>query len=257
MEQVVATFNRTIKELLRNRSVLFWTIAWPIIWVFISSFSFSGGVPEETIPSIRGSITISMMVFALSIAGMANLPGIIARDRERGLLTKLKSMPVSPWKDFVGRIMGLAVFSCIAVIFVIASGIICGARFSGTAFSISQSMAFLLFIFLSSAGIGLLIGTFIRNVQGAIMTGVGLSVITASISGLFAPYSSLPLLLQKFSQIYPISSANSSLIYLLVGKNYAGYNPININQIIVTTTLSLSFFFLGLACYSKFCWEKR
>lgn len=257
MNQIISTFEKIVKELLRNRSVLFWTIAWPIIWVLIDSFAFAGNAPKEIISSIRGSITISMTVFALTIAGMANLPGIIARDRERGLLTKLKSMPVSPFKDFTGRIIGLIAFSSLAAILVAIVGFVCGAHFSGNIISIFQSIAFLLIVFLSSAGIGLIIGTFIRHVQGAVMTGVGVSVVTASISGLFAPYSSLPSLLQKFSQIYPVSSANSSIVYLLVGERYAGYNPLSINQIIVTATLSFLLFFLGLVCYSKFCWGKR
>ena len=257
MNQIIAAFDKTVKELLRNKSVLFWTIAWPIIWVLIDSFSFTGNAPKEVIPSIRGSITISMTVFTLTIAGMANLPGIIARDRERGLLTKLKSMPVSPSKDFAGRIVGLMAFSSLAATLVVIVGFVCGAHFSGNVISIFQSLAFLLIVFLSSAGIGLIIGTFIRHVQGAVMTGVGVSVVTASISGLFAPYSSLPSLLQKFSQIYPVSSANSSIVYLLVGERYAGYNPLSIGQIIITSTLSLLLFFLGLVCYSRFCWGKR
>ena len=42
-----------------------------------------------------------MTVFALMIPGMANLSGNIAKDRERGLLSKLMSMPVKPRRDFI------------------------------------------------------------------------------------------------------------------------------------------------------------
>lgn len=257
MNVIVATFNKTIREFLREKSVLFWTIVWPIIWVLIGSFSFVSGAPKEVIPHIRGSITISMMAFALTLAGMANLPGNISKDRERGLLTKLKSMPVSPWKDFVGRILGLVAFSCLASILVILAGIVCGARFSGTIISVFQCIIFLLIIFFASTGIGLIVGTMIKHTHGAVMTGVGISVVTASISGLFAPYSSLPPILQGFSQVYPISSANSAIMYLLLGKSYAGYNPLSINQITATIILSFLLFVAGLILYSKFCWRKE
>lgn len=257
MNVIVATFNKTIREFLREKSVLFWTIVWPIIWVLIGSFSFVSGAPKEVIPHIRGSITISMMAFALTLAGMANLPGNISKDRERGLLTKLKSMPVSPWKDFVGRILGLVAFSCLASILVILAGIVCGARFSGTIISVFQCIIFLLIIFFASTGIGLIVGTMIKHTHGAVMTGVGISVVTASTSGLFAPYSSLPPILQGFSQVYPISSANSAIMYLLLGKSYAGYNPLSINQITATIILSFLLFVAGLILYSKFCWRKE
>jgi len=109
---ISAAFNKTIKELLRERAALFWTIAWPIIWVLIGSFSFTGSAPPEVIPYIKGAITISMMVFALMIAGMANLPASIAGDRANGLLAKLISMPIKPYKDFIGRILAVVPFLC-------------------------------------------------------------------------------------------------------------------------------------------------
>ena len=103
----------------------------------------------------------------------------------------------------------------------------------------------------------MLIGTLIKHVQGAIMTGVGIAVVTASISGVMAPYSSLPWLLQHFARIYPISSANSSITYLLVGKDYAGYDPLNASQTTLTIVISSLLFIGGLVAYSRFCWRKE
>lgn len=256
MGQVGAVWSKTIKEFLRERAVLFWTIAWPIIWVLIGSFSFTGDSPKVMIPAIRGSIAISMAVFALMIAGMANLPGNIAEDRERGLLSKLKSMPISPRKDLLGRLLGLLAFSAIAVILVLLVGYSCGARFSPTAVSGVQSIGFLIIISLASSGIGMLIGTFVNHVHGAIMTGVGISVVTAAVSGVMAPYSALPSLLQHFAQIFPISSANSSMIYLLAGEELAGYDPLSTSQLVLTLGISFLLFAAGLICYSRFCWRK-
>jgi len=255
--QITATLGKTIKEFLRQKTVLFWTIAWPIIWVLIGSFSFTGNVREEVVPYVRGSIAISMMSFALMTAGIANLPGNIAEDRERGLLSKLMSMPIKPWKDFVGRILALLAFSSLAAILVALVGFICGAKFSYTMTGAWQSIGFLLLTSFASAGIGMLIGTFIKHVHGAIMTGVGISVVTASISGVMAPYSSLPELLQNFARIYPISSVNSSITYLLVGEDYSGYNPLTTTQTTLTIIISILLFVAGLIAYSRFCWRKE
>ncbi|RLC68737.1 MAG: hypothetical protein DRI26_09805 [Chloroflexi bacterium] len=255
MSQVVATLTKTIKEFLRQKPVPFWTIAWPIIWVLIGSFSFVGGAPREVVPHLRAAITISMAAFALMIAGMANLPGNIAEDRERGLLSKLMSLPISPWKDFAGRILGLLAFSALAVILVLLVGYLCGARFA-YASGVWSAIGFFLLVSLASAGIGMLVGTLIKHVQGAIMTGVGISVVTASISGVFTPYSSLPSPLQAFARIYPVSSANSSIIYLLLGEDFAGYNPVSSGQLILTIALSLLLFAAGLILYSKLCWRQ-
>ena len=102
----------------------------------------------------------------------------------------------------------------------------------------------------------MLLGTFIKHVHGAIMTGVGLTVVSAAISGVMTPYTYLPSILQQFAKTYPISSANSAITYLLVGSDYAGYNPLNPSQIALTLILSLLVFAIGLITYSKFCWRQ-
>jgi ABC-2 type transport system permease protein len=255
--QITATWNKTIKEFLRQKTVLFWTIGWPIIWVLIGSFSFTSNVPSETLSYTRGAISISMMVFALMTAGMANLPGNIAQDRERGLLTKIMSMPISPWRDFTGRILALLAFSGFSAMLVISVGFACGARFFFTGIDFMASLAFILLIFVGSAGIGMLIGTFVKHVHGAIMSGVGLTVVSAALSGVMTPYAYLPSVLQNFARIYPISSANSAITYLLVGEEYAGYNPLSASQTIPTALVALLLFILGLITYSKLCWKKE
>jgi len=255
--QITATWNKTIKEFLRQKTVLFWTIGWPIIWVLIGSYSFTANAPAEIVGYTRGAISISMMVFGLMTAGMANLPGNIAQDRERGLLTKVMSMPISPWRDFVGRILALLAFSVLSAMLVIAVGFACGARFFFTGIDFMGSLAFILLIFFASAGIGMLIGTFVKHVHGAIMSGVGLTVVSAALSGVMTPYVYLPSVLQNFARIYPISSANSAITFLLVGEEYAGYNPLSLSQTVPTACLALLLFIIGLIAYSRFCWKKE
>ncbi len=258
MRQVAVVMIKMIKELLREKVALFWIIAWPILWVLMACVIFTRGLPEDVVQYARGSSTICMMTFALMIAGMTSIPGSIADDRERGLLSKLKSMPIRPWKDITGRILGLLVFSALAVILVALVGYACGARFSFTFVKIGQSFGFFLLILLTSAGIGMLVGTFIKNVQGAIMTGVGISVVTAAISGVMSPYSSLPPWLQQLARVYPISSANSSVLYLLAnGEEAAGYNPLMGGRIALTMILSVAIFIVGIIIYSKLCWRRE
>ncbi len=255
MGQIQATWTKTLKEFLRQRTVLFWTIAWPILWVLLGSFTYTGAAPPDIVAYTRGAITISMTVFALMTAGMANLPGNIAQDRERGLLTKLKSMPINPLRDFGGRILALLGFSALSAMAVVAVGYACGARFAASAMAVAQALGFIGLIFLASTGVGMLIGTFVQRVHGAIMSGVGLTVVSAAISGVMTPYRFLPPLLQQFAQVYPLSSANSSITFLLAGIEYAGYNPLSLNQTALTIVLSVSVFAVGLLTYSKYCWR--
>jgi len=166
------------------------------------------------------------------------------------------SMPISPWRDFTGRVLALLAFSGLSAILVVVVGFVCGASFFFTGIDFVASLGFILLIFVGSAGIGMLIGTFVKHVHGAIMSGVGLTVVSAALSGVMTPYSYLPSILQSFARIYPISSANSAITFLLVGEEYAGYNPLSMGQIALTAGVSLLLFILGMIAYSRVCWKK-
>ncbi|MHC1578779.1 MAG: ABC transporter permease [Dehalococcoidia bacterium] len=255
MRQISAAYTKAVKELLREKAALFWTIAWPIVWVIIGCSSFIGGAPQQVIPYIKGSIAISMMVFALMIGGMSNLPASIAGDRANGLLAKLMSMPIKPYKDFMGRISAVITLSSLAAALVIVIGIALGARFIGTGVEIAQAIGFVFLVICASAGVGLVAGTLIKNLQGAIMTGVGVAVITSALSGLFAPYEVLPAPLQTFARVYPISSAQASIVHLLAGPDMVAYNPLTSGQIALTIALSFALLLAGTILYSRLGWK--
>lgn len=260
MGQVTGTTEKFLKEILRDKAALFWTIAFPIFWVIIDCFAFvkSEWMPEEVIPLVRGSYTISIAIFAIMLSTIVGLSSSIASDREKGLLSKLLSMPINPWIDSFGRLLGSLAFSALAAGLVFVVGSICGARFHSAYLGILESVGFFLLAFLASVGIGLTIGTFVKREYGATMTGVGIAVGTAAMSGLFFPYSLLPSPLQIFARIYPFSSCNSSVIFLLAGgEEAAGYNPLTAGHIAITIALSMALFIIGLALYKRFCWGRR
>jgi ABC-type multidrug transport system permease subunit len=84
--------------------------------------------------------------------------------------------------------------------------IFCRARFRPQSNEVWIAIGIIMMIVFASAGVGMLVGSLIKNIHGTIMTGVGIAVVTAAISGIMAPYYALPSILQKvfsphFSQI--------------------------------------------------------
>lgn len=89
------------------------------------------------------------------------------------------------------------------------------------------------------------------------LLGVGVSVITSAISGVFAPYQYLPKGLKLFSKYYPPSTSISALIYLLLGRRSAGYNPLTRLHTPYIITSSLLLFVIGLIFYRLRLWSQR
>ncbi len=253
----MAIFEKTIKEFIRDRATLFWTIAWPAIWVFIGSTVFTRGTPEAVLPQVTGAITISMISLALMTTGMVNLAGSVAGDRERGAYQKIASMPVKAWEDALGRLGGLLTFAFVGSLLVLVIGFALGAGFKGSAIDVLQCVGYALLILLASGGIGMILGCIATSEGAATHIGVGITVITASISGIFAPYSALPEVLQRFSEMYPPSSSLSSIVYILEGESYAGYDPLTLEQVAYTLISSLAIFIIGLMVYRQKLWIRQ
>jgi ABC-2 type transport system permease protein len=143
----------------------------------------------------------------------------------------------------------------LAAALVIVVGIALGARFAGSGVQIPQAIGFVFLVICASAGVGLITGTLIKNLQGAIMTGVGIAVITSAISGLFAPYEVLPAPLQTFARVYPVSSAQASIVHLLAGPDMVAYDPLTSGQVVLTIALSFALLIVGTVLYTRLGWK--
>lgn len=257
MNQVAAVVEKTFKEFLRDKMEIFWTFAVPLFFLIVLPLMFYVDAPKEVISNLKGGLTLTMVIFLIMTAGQANLPGSIASDKGRGLYLKMASMPIKPWKEALGRVLAVWIFSSIGAILVLLVGLIYGAKLSCGLIDALESLGFVLITFFASVGIGLTIAAFVKGESAATHTGVAITLLTYFLGGMVVSYSSLPALLQTFARIHPICSANASIVFLLEGEDFVGYNPLNTGQICFTIMSSLLIFIIGFALYSKFCWRKK
>jgi ABC-2 type transport system permease protein len=148
------------------------------------------------------------------------------------------------------------VFALVVAGLVTLVGLGLGAHFNGDITTYLAAVGFLLMAVVAAAGIGLILAAFINSVQGAAFIGLALVLILAFVSGIFVPYSSLSAPLQVFSRVFPISSATSSVCYLLLGQDVAGYNPITLSQMATTGVLALALLVIGLVLYHRTNWHQ-
>jgi ABC-2 type transport system permease protein len=256
MTQIFGSFIKTLKCFTRIRAITVFTIAMPVFLLLVTGVSFSASVSPADIPLAKGVLTVSMIAFSLMLAGILNLAGSITRDRETGLLTKLKSMPVNPLNDFLGRIGAAGVLALVAALLIAVVGFAYGARFSGGIPSGAEAIGFLLLAIMCAAGIGLIIGSITKLLLATFFTGLAVTLVSAFISGIFIPYENLPAFLQAFARFYPISSAASSSVYLTLGQSAAGYDPLTVVQVISTVLISLGVLGAGIYIYSTRAWKR-
>ena len=108
---ISASFSRSMRIFLRDKAIFGSSIFVPIFFLLVLPQVLFTGVPEGYMPLMKGYLTIAMIVMLIMTAGMSNLSGSIAGDRDHDLYSKLSSMPISPWFESIGRILTVIVFS--------------------------------------------------------------------------------------------------------------------------------------------------
>ena len=224
---------KSLKEFTRERMVIFWTYAVPLFFLAVLPMMY-GGAPAGVVSSLKGGLTLTMVTFLVMTAGQSNLPGSIAMDTERGLYLKMASMPVSPWKESLGRIVATWIFSLVGAALMLSAGMLYGAVFKGGLTDILTAAGFSFLTAVASAGVGLIIASLVKGESAATHTGVAITLLTFLLGGMALPYTSLPGALRAFARLHPITSANASMIFLLEGESYIGYNPLGAVQVCTT-----------------------
>ena len=246
---------KSLKEFTRERMVIFWTYAVPLFFLAVLPMMY-GEAPAEVVSRLKGSLTLTMVTFLVMTAGQSNLPGSIAMDAERGLYLKMASMPVSPWKESLGRIFATWIFSLVGAVLMLSVGLLYGAVFEGSLTDILAAAGFSFLTVVASVGVGLITASLVKGESAATHTGVAMTLLTYFLGGMALPYSNLPLVLRYFARLHPIPSANAMMISLLEGEAYVGYNPLNMAQVALTVSSSTLILLVGLTLYSKLCWRK-
>lgn len=246
---------KSLREFTRERMVIFWTYAVPLFFLAVLPIMY-GGAPAGVVPGLKGGLTLTMVTFLVMTAGQSNLPGSIAMDTERGLYLKMASMPVSRWKESLGRIVATWIFSLVGAALMLSAGLLYGAVFNGSLADILAAAGFSFLTAIASVGVGLIIASLVKGESAATHTGVAMTILTYFLGGMALPYTSLPEALRVFARLHPITSANASMIFLLEGESYIGYNPLGAVQVCTTAASSLLFLAVGVALYSNLCWRR-
>jgi ABC-type Na+ efflux pump permease subunit len=128
MSQLTASVVKTAKFFVRNRALLLGIVAWPMALTAITASTELAAVPASEMPQALGALTVDMVVFTIMLACIMSLPSSIARDREIGLLVKLRSMPIRPGIDTLGRLLAYLAFAVVVAGLVTLVGLGLGAQ---------------------------------------------------------------------------------------------------------------------------------
>ena len=193
-----------LKSFLRNPQSIGFSLAFPVMMLFLFASIFRG--------QVKGSgVTVSQLYVAGLIGsstlstGFVNTAIKVAFDRERGELKRLAGTPMPKIAFFLGRGATVFVMTAVQVVVLLAAGVIFYdlSLPSGITRWLTFFGVLVLGVF-SSTLLGLAVGGRVRNANAAPAVTNLPFVALQFISGVFIPFTQLPSSMHLVSAFFPL-----------------------------------------------------
>jgi ABC transporter DrrB family efflux protein len=181
----------------------------PVMFVLLFAFVFGSSIDvpgtnyrEFLVPGIMAqTIVFSSFIVALGLTG----------DLDKGIVDRLKSLPISRSTILVGRSISSLIHSSIGVTVMAATGLLIGWRVRDGVGHAVGAFAILLFFGFAMIWVGIWVGSIMRSVES--VNGFMFTVMfpLTFVANTFAPTSSMPTWLRTIAEWNPVSSLTQSL----------------------------------------------
>jgi len=180
-----------------------------------------------------GLISMAVMTSSLFTAVSVN-----TEYRQKGILKKLATTPIKPWEWVGGIILYILFTTLLAIVAILAVGV--------GLFSLKVDLNIYLPLFvildvLTFAGIGMIIGRWVREAQSADAAANAVMFPMMFLSGIFWPIEMMPHFLQVIAHLLPLYYMGEGLRDAMV---YGRYSDASVNALIVLG-MALVFFAIG------------
>jgi ABC-2 type transport system permease protein len=210
------------KLFLREPASAFFTLIFPLMYLFLFG-AISGNEPT---PQFGGQRTIDASIPGLTatiicMAGLMSTTMTLSTYREKGILRRLRTTPVSPLVVLVAQVIVVFAMTLLGVILLIAAGtLVFQVRFAGSIFSL---LAGFILSSLSFFGIGFILAGLMPTVRSAYIVGMVLLYPMLLLSGAFFTVKLLPAAVQKVSAFIPLTYVVNLLGGLWAGEAWGGH----------------------------------
>jgi len=210
------------KLFLREPMSAFFTLVFPLIYLFMYGM-ISGNEPTPMYGG-RGTIDAaipSLTAVIIGITGLMSTTMTMATYREKGILRRLGTTPVSPLIVLAAQVVVVFAMTTLGMLLLIAAGkLVYQVRFEGNFFSVLGGFVL---SSLSFFGIGFILAGTLPTVRTAWVVAMVLLYPMMFLSGAFFSLKLLPAAIQKVSAFMPLTYVVNLLNGLWVGEPWSSH----------------------------------
>ncbi|QQK76947.1 ABC transporter permease [Salicibibacter cibarius] len=243
-----AVANIETRKQLQDKSLLFWSLVLPIVFIMGFMAIFAADAPDET--AIANQIITGFSVF-FAVFIIISMVISFVKDRENGFVARMASTPLTPGGYFIGKWLP---FGAIVVGQIMALAIL-GIVVYGM--SIDQPFFYLLiacFVAMMVTSWGVAIAMFSKTENTGLALTQVIAFAGAILGGLWMPFETLPDTIQTIGSFSPQYWAHQAFLSTLPGQPAGENVGIALLILLAYTGVGFALAFVG---YREFLRESR
>lgn len=171
-----------------------------------------------------GSVDVSVPAYTAMIiatSGIVGLPMSLASYRERGILRRFRATPLHPLAILIAEVMVIFIATILGMVLLIIAGkLFFDLHFFGNPINV---LAAFILSSLSFFAIGFVLASIIPNARTTQIVSMVIFYPMLFLSGAGIPRQLLPKILQKYSQVLPLTHVVTLLQGLWFGESWRGH----------------------------------
>ncbi len=220
IRDTLAMTGRNLTAMRRVPQVLVFSLVQPVIFVLMFRFVFGGAIK---IPGRDYVDYLMPGIFTQTVAfGAINTAVGLAEDKGKGLLERLRSLPMSRSAVLGGRVLADTARNVVIILLMIVIGMIVGFRTHTNVLAVAAGIGVLVLFGVALASIFVLIGLSVSNGEAAQAAAFPLLAPLVFASNAFVDPASMPGWLEWWARRQPVSKTTEAVRALMLGGETAG-----------------------------------
>ncbi|WP_432986414.1 ABC transporter permease [Dactylosporangium sp. CA-233914] len=246
-----------IKQFLRSRESVVFTLAFPLILLTVFGAVFGG----EIAPGVTFTqyFAAGMIAAGLLSTGFQSLAIQIPIEREKGILKRLRGTPMPRAAYFIGKVvMVLAIGLVETVLLVAVASLFFGVKLP------AGGAQWLTFVWVALLGItactlcGIAFSSLARTGRSGPAVVTPVAIVLQFISGVFIQYTSLPDWMRTIASVFPLKWMCQGMRSVFLPDSFAAQEPSGAWQHGTIALVLGGWIVIGLAlCLATFRWTDR
>ncbi|WP_433297313.1 ABC transporter permease [Actinoplanes sp. CA-030573] len=213
-----------IRQFMRSREQVMFTLAFPAIMILVFGSIFNGEIGDGV--KFTQYFVTGMIGTGLMTAGFQALAIQIPQERDRGVLKRFLGTPMPKWVYFAGKVLMVAFIALLeTVILLTVASLLYGLKLPDT------PEKWVTFLWVSALGItactlcGVAFSSVARTGRSAPAVVTPVALILQFISGVFFVFTSLPSWMQTIAALFPLKWLCQGLRAVFLPASFGAQEP--------------------------------